>query len=747
MAEDLATGASRPHSRGQVIVIFAGAMLLMTLMMAVVIDLSWLWSSALRIQRAADAAALAGAVALPNDPGTGSALALREAKRNGFIPGGGVVVSPSTDALVNPYRMNVTIKAPVGMFFMRVVGLTSFDVTRTAHAEYNRPLKMGSPQQWYGVGTFEKLDAVQGPDEPGPTQQTDWSPPGATPAGDWTNPDRADDLDNDSYAISAAADGSVQQWGQFGLTTGPDAIPTGAVIEGIEVRYRALSTGADTPTTGCQLQTNLSWNNGLAWTTLSANQNITTTEALYPIGSASSLAAWQRPGSWAFSSFTNANFRARLTWNKLSCGADRTASVDTLEVRVTYHEMVPGPITYTPITVPVPTPPGETVAPTSQGFWGAIFTAGGVRRNGDRYAPRWYFTGSGTVNPDYNPEGYDYIVEVGGSNGRVHLFDPVFCATGSNPAGSGNYGAGDHWTDLPAGGTATGPVTTAFTLYNTRGTVEKGDDTVVGNPLTFTSRASDQSGEFDNPDPAPFPPGGGGPKAGDIPTGAPVTRCQDDPAIMAAHNKWVTDPTWTGLPTGTYRVNVTSSQAGNAATGAENLWSIYVGDDGGSGSARVYGEARMLAYSNLTGTASRQEFYLTQIGKELAGKTMEIQLFDPGDVKGDATLRIKSPDGNVYTYAAFSYQADDQCRAGISDSCSGASDTTIRTAIGGASSFDNSVVTIRIQLPTSYGTGGLRPAGETEDGWWKIEYEVGAANDTTTWEVSILENPIHLVVD
>ena len=35
------------------------------------------------------------------------------------------------------------------------------------------------------------------------------------------------------------------------------------------------------------------------------------------------------------------------------------------------------------------------------------------------------------------------------------------------------------------------------------------------------------------------------------------------------------------------------------------------------------------------------------------------------------------------------------------------------------------------------GKGGLDPDGLGEDGWWKVEYDVRAGNDTTTWEVSI----------
>ena len=56
----------RVGSRGQVVVIFAGALLLLMMMVALVVDVSWYWVNSLRVQRAADAAALAGAVMLPN---------------------------------------------------------------------------------------------------------------------------------------------------------------------------------------------------------------------------------------------------------------------------------------------------------------------------------------------------------------------------------------------------------------------------------------------------------------------------------------------------------------------------------------------------------------------------------------------------------------------------------------------------------------------------------------------------------
>jgi len=54
--------AARATQRGQVIVIFAGATLTLVALCAVMEDVAWYWTNNLRIQRAADAAALAGVV-------------------------------------------------------------------------------------------------------------------------------------------------------------------------------------------------------------------------------------------------------------------------------------------------------------------------------------------------------------------------------------------------------------------------------------------------------------------------------------------------------------------------------------------------------------------------------------------------------------------------------------------------------------------------------------------------------------
>ena len=273
----------------------------------------------------------------------------------------------------------------------------------------------------------------------------------------------------------------------------------------------------------------------------------------------------------------------------------------------------------------------------SQGFWGAIFTSGGWRENGDRYAPSHIGGGlgvpSGNANPDYDSDGYDYLVEVG-PGGEVQLFDPMFCATGDNGHG-GSFGAGDHWTS--PGNIA--PVAVTYRLYDTRGTVANpGDDgspidTLTENPLGKT--LGDFSGRFGTPG-----------------NNADANRadCADNPH----HNAWV--QLASGLSAGFYRLNVnTSLAAANLNTGAENLFSIWV--KASSGNARVYGSGRMAAYTNLD--AGDQSFYFSQIEKVHAGKQLEIQLFDPGEANGNAFLRFLSPDGNNYHYATFDWVADD----------------------------------------------------------------------------------------
>ena len=468
---------------------------------------------------------------LPNRVADAYQLAREEAAKNGYPDGSDVVVTPSWD-MSEPRRLAVTISAPIPMRFMRIVGIPSIGVARSAKAEYTLPVPMGSPQSYYGVGFYEGVS-------------------GRLPVND--------------------------------------------------------------------------------------------------------------------------------------------------------------PVSGTPLG--------------SQGFWGAIFTSGGIRENGDRYAPA--FLGNnvpghakGDPNPDHDPGGYDYTVEVG-AGGQVRLFDPIFCATGENTHG-GWYGAGDHWTEH-APSLVIAPVGVTYRLYDTHGTLATTEDDgePVAPALTFepgTKTLGDLSGAFGTPQNASDPN---------------AEDCSGHPA----HNAWVTLAS--GLAPGAYRLNVnTSLSTPNLNVGAENLFSIWASSS--DGNARVYGTGRMAAYTNLD--AGNQTFYFAQIEKVHAGKSLEIQLFDPGESDGNASLRFLSPDGNAHSYATFDWVAD--------DGRSGSGVTSLATSIAGASQFNNHLVTITIDLPKTYGASGLNPPGDIteEDGWWLIEYNITAGNDTTTWELSIRGNPVHLII-
>jgi Flp pilus assembly protein TadG len=392
----------------------------------------------------------------------------------------------------------------------------------------------------------------------------------------------------------------------------------------------------------------------------------------------------------------------------------------------------------------------------SHGFWGAAFTKGGDSRNGDAYLP-FRVSGPTVNNSEYDASGYGYTVEVpAGGGGRVYLFDAGFCGMPVN--GSGRAGTGDEWTGN-MGGTNPQPVYTYFNLFNQNGTpFLLTDDTLVwGSGARFENmKQSDKSGLL----------GSGSPQfSGD----ASVTRCdRTTDANYQYHLKWWQIPVT--LPTGNYRLQVTTTKMQtasgggtivldpnvNANVGAANRFGLEVTST--AGNPRVYGSSRMAAYANVQ--TGRQTFYLAQIDRASgAGKTVEISLYDPGDVGGGAWLEILNPDGSVYNAATFSFTSiSKQGVVGEAGTNARCIQTNHGTSIppglpaycptstnGSGSHFDAYWLKIVIPLPATYGSGGLTPTGEPQPGWWKIRYTVAGGNDTTTWAVTIRGNPVHLV--
>ena len=143
------------RERGQIVVIFALSIIVFVGLAAVVIDVSWYWANTLRMQRAADAAALAGVVYLPGNPALAVSTARAEAVKNGYTDGvGGVAVTPVQDPQ-DSRRLRVSVSGPVNTYFARVLGLTSLNARRDSKADFVLPVPMGSPQNYYGVSALK----------------------------------------------------------------------------------------------------------------------------------------------------------------------------------------------------------------------------------------------------------------------------------------------------------------------------------------------------------------------------------------------------------------------------------------------------------------------------------------------------------------------------------------------------------------------------------------------------------------
>ena len=110
---------------------------------AFAVDVGSWYAQAAKMQRAADSAALAGVI-WNGDAPKQSAIVQAIATKNGYVDGTNGVSVVSSIPPGNPTQLRVTISAPGSLFFSGVF-LKSETLTRSATAQYNQPIPMGSP--------------------------------------------------------------------------------------------------------------------------------------------------------------------------------------------------------------------------------------------------------------------------------------------------------------------------------------------------------------------------------------------------------------------------------------------------------------------------------------------------------------------------------------------------------------------------------------------------------------------------
>jgi len=365
-------------------------------------------------------------------------------------------------------------------------------------------------------------------------------------------------------------------------------------------------------------------------------------------------------------------------------------------------------------------------------LWAAVSGQCTDKVQGDRIAAR-YANGTndngctGTLNTEYRTTNYEYYIDLPLT--RSYATDVIVYHGNFMTRDNGSCGAGY----LPApqpnefcpGGLASQPaMSTTFTLYQSDSTpLDDSDNPTmasVGGCVSGTGtgtrtfgprRVSDglESNFTFNPS-SQFQNVTGWVRLCRIPSSAPGGKY-----ILRVRNQATTSGTATN--------NNGSNAFSLVATPASPQRLCDARTD--ATCPRVYAKDYMSVYALADGAAN---FFLAEIGREHAGKKVQIQLWDAAE--GAQELRIQRPTGtNTWTEQAFNW----------SSTCAGCSGTNV-TAINVAGfDFNNRLITIEIQLPVTYNP-------PTDNAWWRIYYRYGSnATDRTTWSVNILGDPVHLV--
>ncbi|WCO68877.1 pilus assembly protein TadG-related protein [Iamia majanohamensis] len=335
-------------------------------------------------------------------------------------------------------------------------------------------------------------------------------------------------------------------------------------------------------------------------------------------------------------------------------------------------------------------------------LWGNIHGRKTDNYKGDAYAPecRGSDNCSGQSNPDHRDSGYLYAIDVaeGTYAFGVEIFDAGLYDRGSDES----VATGDRRY------TTNGSTTTRWTMY----AADETELDVSDNP-TARSEGICIGGSYGNGD---F----------EIAQGADATTYKD---------KWQYICGVTNPKPGRYLLRVETLGNGSAA----NRYAIRVPTIGGSARISAYGDFSM--YNNIEGGSA--SFYLAEVGPEHRGKTLELRMYDPGEVSasgslpGNGTMRVLPPTGTSPACRASSDSPNRTFTNGAT-----LSDCKFTTASNGSAKFNGYWVNLSIKLPNNYScTPGTLPGC-----WWRIRYDIqGQGNDTTTWAAQIIGDPVHLI--
>jgi len=139
---------ARGTDAGAVAILIAILAPVLMLFCAFAVDVARWYVEAERVQKAADAAANAGVIYMPQDFAQAQATALAVSATNGYPNAGPVVVTVVTGPRAT--QLQVTVSSTIPNSFAAIVGLSTTTVSRTAISDYAGPVPMGSPCNLFG---------------------------------------------------------------------------------------------------------------------------------------------------------------------------------------------------------------------------------------------------------------------------------------------------------------------------------------------------------------------------------------------------------------------------------------------------------------------------------------------------------------------------------------------------------------------------------------------------------------------
>lgn len=156
---DDGTSTHMKDDRGVVAIWVAIMFPVIFILCAIAVDISRWYVEIERAQKAADAAALSGVPFLPSDPDSAITTALRTAAVNGFPDGanGNAVSVTAAQGTTRPTQLTVKVRSTIDNAFASLFGLDTQTISRSATADFQGPVPMGSPCNVFGREDMEGL--------------------------------------------------------------------------------------------------------------------------------------------------------------------------------------------------------------------------------------------------------------------------------------------------------------------------------------------------------------------------------------------------------------------------------------------------------------------------------------------------------------------------------------------------------------------------------------------------------------